>query len=165
MGAFLQNEDVEFHTARAERIMLGIVFILVGGGMSVFWNVERSTAWPLITILLAGMFFFGLGLFMIGFRRIVLLQNRQGVSELHSLFGVILARQSYPLTDFEAVGSHGSIQEGPWWDVVLFRHDGKFFVLRTMLSDTEAKREVEKASRSLGLPAEYEPKARFYLFK
>ena len=137
----------------------------IGGGALAFWTVERSTQWPLLMTLLISAFFVVFGIIMIGFRRVVRLEPRHGASELRTLFGAVVVRRSYPLTDFEAVGSHGSIQEGPWWDIVLFKHGGKFLTLRTMLSDTETKREITRVAELLGLPAEYEPRARFYLFK
>ena len=157
--------SIEFRTNRSERLVLGVSCVLVGSGALAFWNVERSTQWPLLMILLIGACFVGLGLFMLGFRRVVRLDSGHGASELRTLFGMEVARRSYPLTDFEAVGCHGSIQEGPWWDIVLFRHGGTFLTLRSMLSDAETKREIARVARLLGLPAEYEPRARFYLFK
>lgn len=161
----MQSDAIEFCTDRAERLVVGVSFVFIGGGALAFWNVERSTQWPLLMILLIGACFAMLGIFMIAFRRVVRLEPRHGASELQTLFGAVVARRSYPLTDFEAVGSHGSIQEGPWWDIVLFRHDGRFLTLRAMLSDTETKREIARVAQLLGLPTESEPRARFYLFK
>ncbi|MBZ0105840.1 MAG: hypothetical protein K8H84_09435 [Sulfuricella denitrificans] len=157
--------SIEFSSDRAERLVVGLLLALVGGAALLFWNVERGVQWQHLAIFLSGMFFAGFGLFLIGFRRRIRLDPKGGVIELSTLFGSIVSRRHYPLKDFESIGCHGSIQEGPWWDLVLFRDDGDFLTLRRMLGDKETQREIERLSRLLGLRAEYEPRIRTYLFK
>ena len=153
----------EFRSDRVERFVVGGLLLLVGGGALAFWNVERSAQWPLLAIVLSGGLFVGLGLFLIGFRRVVRLEPKRGVSELRTLFGVAVAARHYPLADFEAVGSHGSTAEILCLDVALFTFGGEHLTLRTMLSDTAARQEIARVAQCLGLPAEYAPRARRYL--
>lgn len=153
---------IEFRTDRNERLVLGALLILTGVGALAFWWVERNLHWPLLLILLIGVLFVCLGLFLIGFRRFVRLERQSGANEVRSLFGVVLSRRHYPLADFEAVGSHGATTEILSLDVVLFRRDGGHLTLRTMLGDAQAKSEIARVAACLGLPAEAEPRARLY---
>lgn len=142
--------------------MVGVVLVFVGSGALAFWKVEQSIHWPLAMILLIDALFVGLGLFLIGFRRVMRLERKRGVSELRTLFGVKVAQWNYPMADFEAVGSHGSTTEILSLDIVLFRHGGVHLTLRKMLSDVDAKREITRVAQCLELPAEYEPRVRLY---
>lgn len=162
MAASSPSAAIEFRTDRVERLMLGGLLVLVGGGALAFWNVERSLQWPLVMIALIGALFVGLGLFLIGFRRVVRLERERGVTERHTLFGMAVGQRVYPLVDFEAVGSHGATTEMLSLDVVLFRSGGGHLTLRRMLSDAEAKHEIARVARCLDLPAEYQPRTRVY---
>ncbi len=162
MVTALQSDALEFHTDRVERLVVGAVLVLVGGGALAFWSIERGTQWPLVAILPIGMFIVGLGLFLLGFRRVVRLDPERGASELRTLFGIAVARRGYPLADFAAVGCHGSTTEMLYLDVVLFVLGGGFLTLRTMLADAEARNEIARVARYLGLPAEFEPRTRLY---
>lgn len=158
-------EAIEYHADRAERLVVGALLIVVGCGVLTFWNVERSLQFPSLAFFLLGIFFAGFGLLLIGSRRQIRLERKGGVKEMRILFGSTVSLRNYPLTDFESVGCHGSLQEGPWWDLVLFRNDGNFLTLRRMLSNVETKKEISRLSHLLGLVAEYEPRIRTYLFK
>jgi len=155
--------SLEFRTNPVERLVLGALLIVVGSGAMAFWSVERDVHWPLVLIALIGVLLVGLGLFLIGFRRVVRLERKHGATELRTFFGVAVDQRHYPLADFAAVGSHGSATEMLSLDVALFRCGGGYLTLRTMLSDTKAKDEIARVAQCLGIPAESEPRTRRYL--
>ena len=163
MAATTPSTIIELRTDPVERLVAGLLLVGAGSGALAFWNVERSLHWPLLVILLIGASFVGLGLFLTGFRRRVRLERERGASESRTLFGLVVARRHFPLSDFEAVGSHGATTEILALDVVLFRHDGGHLTLRKMLSDGDAKAEITRVAQCLGLPAEYQPRGRRYL--
>lgn len=163
MADSLQSSIIEFRTDPVERLVVGVVLVFVGSGALSFWNVEQSMHWPLAMILLIGASFVVLGLFLMGFRRVMRLERKHGVSELRTLFGVKVARWDYPMADFEVVGSHGATTELLTLDVVLFRHGGGHLTLRKMLNDADAKNEITRVAQCLELPAEYEPRMHLYL--
>jgi len=158
------SEMIEYRTDHVERLVLGMVFVLLGGGALTFWNVEQSTHWPLVMILIIGMLFIGLGLFLIGFRRSVRLEGSHNVSERCMLFGVTIAVRRHPLTDFECVGCRISAADLVSWDVALFMPGGGYIVLRAWVSDFEkVQEEITRVEQSLGLPAQRKPRGRAYL--
>ncbi len=160
--AITKSQTIEFRTDRVERLMIGVLLILVGGGALAFWNVERDLVWPQLAILAAGAAFALLGLYLIGYRCRVRLDRQDGVSELRTLYGLLVSSRHYSLAEFEAVGCHGATSEILTLDVVLFRRDGGYQTLRTMLSDAEARAEIARIAACLGLPAEYTPRTRLY---
>lgn len=164
MHTSLQSSSIEFRTDRVERLVVGVLLVFVGSGAVAFWNVEQSVHGPLVAILLIGALFAGLGLFMIGFRRMVRIEHKRGVSERRTLFGVTVAEWRYPLADFDAVGSRVSAADMLSWDVALFRRDGGCLVLRAWVGDAEeVQNEIARVAQCLGLPAEREPRMRTYL--
>ena len=158
-----QIDILKFSTDRVERLVLGWACIVLGGGALAFWNVQRSAQGPLVMLLLIGAFFLGLGIFLIGFRRAVCLEAETCAREIRTFFGKILSQKYYQLSEFEAVGCHGATTELLYLDVALFKKGGGFVVLRTMVSDAEAKREIDRVAQYLGLPAEIEPRTLSYL--
>jgi hypothetical protein len=164
MAISAQSEMIEYHTDHVERLVLGMVFVLLGAGALAFWNVEQSTQWPLVLVLMIGILFIGLGLFMIGFRRSVRLEGSRGVSERRSLFGITIATRRRPMTDFECVGCRISAADLVSWDVALFMPGGGCIVLRAWVSNfEEVQQEITRVEQSLGLPAQREPRIRTYI--
>ena len=163
MADALQSSIIEFRTDGVERLALGVVLVFVGSGALAFWKVEHNMHWPLVMILLIGALFVGLGLFLMGFRCVMRLERKRGVSELRTLFGVKVAGRHYPMADFEAVGCHGATTELLSLDVVLFSHGGGHLTLRKMLNYADARSEITRVAQCLELPAEYKPRTRLYL--
>src|SRR3990172_527367 len=161
MALTAQSSTIEYRTDRVERLVLGILFVVLGSGALAFWYVEQSIRWPLVMILMIGMLFIGLGLFMIGFRRTVRLEGNRAVSERRSLFGAAIAVIRHPLTDFDSVGCRISASDKVSWDVALFLRNGGCIILLSWVSNfEEVQQEISRIGQCLGLPVERKPRGR-----
>lgn len=155
------SDILRFGSDASERVVVGLCLSGMGAGALAFWNIGRDPA--LWLMLLAGSLLVLLGLVMLGLRRVVALERREGVVERLSLYGLHLRRRHWPSASFDTAGSQIAGSDSQFVDVVLYPPAGVQLALKRLLGDDQARREIAALAAHLTLPAESAPRARRFL--